>query len=83
MDQTAKNNGFDSEDLIDHDEDIDEIIDWEEDLEHQFGISDDIVSPKNKGMGSGFSKQKQVMEENQYYRGDFKKRINIKDKTKR
>jgi len=62
-------------DLLDPDEEIEEQIEWEENLEHQFGgLSDDLEARRSKAMGPGFSKQKQVMEENEYYRGDGKKK---------
>lgn len=84
MDQTHKDDGFDSESLIEHDEDIDEMIDWEEDLENQFNGGSHPRGGSKKDMGHGFSKQKQIMEENDYYQNSGnKKNIHIKDRTKR
>ena len=58
-----------------YDEEIEEQLDWEEDLEKQYGgLSDGLIEKKSKAMGSGFSKQKQVMEENEFYKGTGKKK---------
>ena len=66
-------------DIIEDDEEVNEQVEWEEELESQYGDSDDSMKQKrSKAMGPGFSKQKQVMEENKFYRGDIKKQVNIK-----
>jgi hypothetical protein len=75
MDQTVNDDSLDSEEIIDHDEEIDEEIDYEEQLEKDYGGLDDSMDEKRgKAMGTGFSKQKQVMEENKYYQGSGKKK---------
>jgi hypothetical protein len=83
MDQAGKDNSIDSDELIEHDEDIEEMIDWEEELENQFGGSDAKDGPNPKDMGQGFSKQKQVMEESQFYQGSSRKKVTLKDKTRK
>lgn len=84
MSQTAQKDSLDKEDIVEHDEDIDEQIEWEEELEKEYGGLDESMDERRSGaMGPGFSKQKQVMEENQYYRGDVKRKVSIKNKTKK
>ena len=75
MAQTAQNDSLDQGSILDPDEEIEEQLDWEESLEHQFGgLNEDVDEKRPKAMGSGFSKQKQVMEENEFYRGTGKKK---------
>jgi len=78
---------FADEDLQDdivEDDDIDEQLDWEEQLEKEYGgISGEMEEKRTRAMGKGFSKQKQIMEENEFYRGDIKRKVNINDKTKK
>lgn len=72
------------EDLLQADEEVDEQVEWEEELEKQYGGLDEAMEEKReKAMGPGFSKQKQVMEESGFYRGDVKKKVAIKDKRKK
>lgn len=75
MHQTAPDDSLDQDSILDPDEEIEEQLDWEETLEKQYaGLSDDMEEKRTKAMGSGFSKQKQVMEENEFYRGTGKKK---------
>ncbi|NCN07520.1 hypothetical protein GW933_02390 [Candidatus Falkowbacteria bacterium] len=75
MQQTAIDDSLDQDSILDSDEEIEEQLDWEEDLEKQYGgLSDGLIEKKSKAMGSGFSKQKQVMEENEFYKGTGKKK---------
>jgi len=61
--------------LLDPDEEIEEKLDWEESLEREYAaLSEDKEEKRSKAMGPGFSKQKQVMEENKFYQGTGKKR---------
>jgi len=61
--------------LLDPDEEIEEKLDWEENLEREYGgLSEDKEERRSKVMGPGFSKQKQVMEENKFYQGTGQKR---------
>ncbi len=75
MNQADSDDSLDQEDIIEHDEEIDEQVAWEEELEDQYGELDEVMEEKSgKAMGTGFSKQKQVMEENKYYQGSGKKK---------
>lgn len=75
MNQTAKNDSLDQDNILDPDEEIEEQIEWEENLEHQYsGLTEDMAEKRAKAMGPGFSKQKQVMEENEFYQGTGKKK---------
>ena len=61
--------------LLDPDEEIEEKLDLEENLEREYGgLSEDKEERRSKVMGPGFSKQKQVMEENKFYQGTGQKR---------
>lgn len=75
MNQTAPDDSLDQDSILDPDEEIEEKLDWEESLEQQYGgLSEDMEEKRTKAMGPGFSKQKQVMEENEFYRGTGKKK---------
>lgn len=75
MNQTAPDDSLDQEDILDPDEEIEQQLDWEESLERQYGgLSDDMEEKNSRAMGTGFSKQKQVIEENEFYRGTGKKK---------
>ena len=75
MNQTAHDDSLDQDNILDPDEEIEEQIEWEENLEHQFsGLTEDMEEKRTKAMGPGFSKQKQVMEENEFYKGTGKKK---------
>lgn len=75
MNQTAPDDSLDQGNILDPDEEIEQQLDWEESLERQYnGLSDDLEEKRTKAMGPGFSKQKQVMEENEFYRGTGKKK---------
>lgn len=84
MDQAVSKDSLDSEEVAKKDDEIDEQLDWEEELENEYGNLPDAMSARrDKAMGPGFSKQKQVVEENKFYRGSVKKGINIRDKRKK
>lgn len=75
MNQTAPDDSLDQDNILDPDEEIEEKLDWEESLERQYGgLSEDMAEKNSKAMGPGFSKQKQVMAENEFYRGTSKKK---------
>ncbi len=75
MDQTARDDSLDSEEILDRDEEIDEEIDYEEQREREYGGLDNAIRERRGGvMGTGFSKQKQIVEESSYYQGSSKKR---------
>ena len=75
MNQATPNDSLEEGNLLDPDEEIEEKLDWEENLEREYGgLSEDKEERRSKAMGPGFSKQKQVMEENKFYQGTGKKR---------
>lgn len=58
------------------DQDMGSQLDWEEELEEKYGglEEDDDLPRKSRDLGSGFSKQKQVIEESGYYQKKKKKK---------
>lgn len=76
------NDDLSQNDLFEPDEEIEEELEWEEELERQYGGDEEEEPLKGKIVGSGFSKQKKVMEANRYYQGR-KKRIKISGQTKK
>lgn len=75
MNQATQDDSLKEGNLLEPDEEIEERLDWEESLERQYGgLSEDLEEKKTKAMGPGFSKQKQVMEENKFYSGTGKKK---------
>ncbi|MDO8668809.1 MAG: hypothetical protein Q7K65_00765 [Candidatus Buchananbacteria bacterium] len=83
MNQTDQDDSLDQSNILDPDEEIEEQLDLEESLERQYGgLSEEMEEKRTKAMGPGFSKQKQVMEENEFYRGTGKKKKIILKKSK-
>ena len=57
-----------------YDEEVDQQVAWEEELAQKYGQTEDDDFNGRKMTGTGFAKQKQVMEENDFYRNSGKKR---------
>lgn len=74
----------DADDLLGKDEEVEKQIEWEEELEEKYGqVDDSEVKPKGRMAGTGFAKQKKVMEENNFYAASRKKpKLKFSDKTR-
>ena len=75
MNRATGDDNLEEGNLLDPDEEIEEKLNWEENLEREYGGLEEAKEEKrSKVMGPGFSKQKQVMEENKFYQGTGQKR---------
>ena len=67
------------------DEDLKDQLDWEEELEAKYGDDEEelIRQRRPKVSGTGFSHQKKMIEQKDYYQGGGNQQIKLTDKTKK
>ncbi|MFA5029276.1 MAG: hypothetical protein WC518_00815 [Patescibacteria group bacterium] len=72
------------EELIGRDQEVEQKIEWEEELERTYGQTNRRENQKgNKLTGTGFAKQKQVMEANNFYQKPRRRPpVKLVDQTK-